>query len=84
MSLGLNLKLGEAHVLFGCPAVDNERMTLNITAYKALAMEQGLLTYLEILAFFLGGDGAAPAVLLERGRKMGVLLECWLTSVHEP
>ena len=71
-------------MLCGCPAVDNERMALNISAYKALAMEQGLLTHPEILASYLGGDGAAPAVLLERGKKMGVLLECWLTSVHEP
>ena len=36
-------------------------------------MWQCLLTCLltEILASYLGGDGAAPAVLLERGRKMG-------------
>ena len=47
-------------------------------------MEQGLLTYPAILGSYLGEDGAAPAVLLEHGRKMGVLLECWLTSVHEP
>ena len=32
LSLGLNLKLGEAHVLFGCPAVDDERVALNISA----------------------------------------------------
>ena len=71
-------------MLFGCPAVDNERAALNISAYKAFAMGQGLLTNPEILASYLGGDGAAPAVLLEYGTKMGVLQECWLTSVHEP
>ena len=71
-------------MLFGCPVVDNERAALNISECKALAMGQGLLTYQEILVSYLGGDGATPAVLLERGRKMGVLLECWLTSVNEP
>ena len=65
-------------------AVANERAALNISAYKASAMEQGLLSYPEFLVSHLEGDGADPSVLLEHGRKMGVLLKRWLTSVHEP
>ena len=57
----LYLKLGEAHLLFGCPAVNNERAALNISAYKAKAMGQGLLSYQDILAFYLGVDGPSPA-----------------------
>ena len=44
-------------MLFGCPTVDNERVALNISAYKALAMERGLLTYPEILVYLGGGGG---------------------------
>ena len=84
LSRRLNLKLGEAHVLFGCPALANERAALNISAYKALSLKQGLLSYPEFVASYLGRDGAACTALLKCARKMGVLLECWLTSDCEP
>ena len=31
---------------------------------------------------YLGGDGSDQVVLLERGRKMAVLLESWLAASH--
>ena len=57
---GLNLKLGEAHVLFGSHAVYNERVALNISVYKALAIGQGLLSYPDILASYLRGRWGHP------------------------
>ena len=41
LSMRLYLKLGEVHVLFGCPAAGNERVALNISVYKAFTMWQG-------------------------------------------
>ena len=74
----LYLKLGEAHALFSCPAVDNEKAALNISAYKALAIRQGLLSYPDILASYLGGWGrpCCPAgAWKENGGAAGVLAD---------
>ena len=62
----------------------SKKGALNVSVYMALAIGWDLLSYPEILAAYLRGNGATPAVLLESGRKIGVLLECWLTSGHEP
>ena len=37
----------------------------------------------QILRAYLGRDGSDQVVLLERGRKMAVLLESWLVKCHE-
>ena len=73
-----------AHVLFVCPAVANERAVLNISAFKALAIEQGLLTYPEIMASYLRGDGAAstysPAgTWMKNGGFAGVLADLFIS-----
>ena len=71
-------------MLFGCPTVDNERVALNISAYKALVMGQGLLTYLEILASYLGEGWGGPCCSAGTWKENGGAAECWLTTVHEP
>jgi len=52
------------------------------TLYVSLAKVRGLHVNQAILRAYLGGDWADKGVLLNRGRKLAVLIEAWMTSVH--
>ena len=79
---GTRVRLAESHVILACPMIARERCRLKITSYAAIARRKGWITNLSILKAYLGGDGASKMKLLDRGRKMAVLLDAWL-SVSE-
>ena len=68
------------HVILLCPAVRLQRLKLKITMYRTKAKIKGIRSNCEILKAYLGGDGVGKTELLDRGRKMAVLLETWLTA----
>ena len=80
---GKKVALRESHVLFCCPAVARQRRSLKISAYKAKAVTNGQRTPQSVLRAYLGGDGAPKMVLLERGRRMAIVIEAWLLKIHE-
>jgi len=58
------------------------RVKLGVSRYVSLAKVRGLHGNQAILRAYLGGDWADKGVLLNRGRKLAVLIEAWMTSVH--
>ena len=50
--------------------------------YASLAKARGLHGNQAVLRAYLGGDWADKGVLLNRGRKLAVLIEAWMSSVH--
>ena len=77
---GVRVKLTESHVILLCPAVCLQRLKLKITMYRTKAKIKGIRSNCEILKAYFGGDGVGKTELLDRGRKMAVLLETWLTA----
>ena len=45
---------------------------------------KGPIANVRVLRAYLGGDGSAGQTLMVRGRKLGKMIESWLTAVHEP
>ena len=68
--LGVKVKLGESHVVLRCPAVAAQRRALGISRYVCLAKARGLHGNQAVLRAYLGG------------RKLAVLIEAWMASVH--
>ena len=83
-SFGLHIKLVESHVIFECPMVASLRRELKISNYMAVHKAKGPIANVKILRSYLGGDGSKGKSLMERGRKLGKIIETWLTAVHEP
>jgi len=81
--MGVRVKLTESHVILSCPALCSLRLKLKITMFRTKAKLKGLRSNCEILKAYLGGDGSGKAELIDRGRKMAVILEAWL-SASEP
>ena len=54
-----------------------------MSAYKAKAVTNGQRTPQSVLRAYLGGDGTPKMVLLERGRRMAIVIEAWLLKIHE-
>jgi len=54
-----------------------------MSAYKAKAVTNGQRTPQSVLRAYLGGDGTSKMVLLERGRRMAIVIEAWLLKIHE-
>ena len=77
---GTRVRLAESHVILSCPTVARERCRLKITSYAAIARRKGWITNVSILKAYLGGDGTPKTKLLDRGRKMAVLLDAWLSA----
>ena len=75
--------LRESHVLFNCPIVSRQRRSLGLTQYKVQVLKRGPCTAQAVLRSYLGGDGADQGQLLERGRRMAIILEAWLVKIHE-
>ena len=75
--------LRESHVLFNCPIVSRQRRSLGLTQYKIRILRRGPCTAQAVLRSYLGGDGAEHEQLLERGRRMAIILEAWLIKIHE-
>ena len=75
--------LRESHVLFNCPIVSRQRRSLGLTQYKIQILKRGPCTAQAVLRSYLGGDGADQGLLLERGRRMAIILEAWLVKIHE-
>ena len=80
---GKRVALRESHVIFCCPAVARQRRSLKLSAYKAKAVSNGQRTPQSVLRAYLGGDGAPKMILLERGRRMAIMIEAWLLKTHE-
>ena len=51
-----------------------------MSEYKA----KGPIANVRVLRAYLGGDGSTGKILMTRGRKLGKIIEQWLSSVHEP
>ena len=83
-SFGLHIKLVESHVIFECPMVATLRQELKISNYMAAHKARVPIANVKILRSYLGGDGSKGKSLMERGRKLGKLIDTWLTAVHEP
>ena len=79
---GTRLRLAESHVILACPTVARERCRLKITSYAAIAHRKGWITNLSIHKAYLGGDGASKMKLLDKGRKMAVLLDARLSALE--
>ena len=75
--------LRESHVLFNCPVVSRQRRSLGLTQYKLRSLRRGPCTAQAVLRSYLGGDGADTMQLLERGKRMAIILEAWLVKIHE-
>ena len=75
--------LRESHVIFNCPCVSRQRRSLGLTQYKLNALKRGPCTAQSVLRLYLGGDGADGVQLLDRGKRMAIILEAWLVKVHE-
>ena len=82
--LGLNIKLTESHVIFECPIVAKLRRDLYISKFMSEFKAKGPIANVRVLRAYLGGDGSAGQTLMVRGRKLGKMIESWLTAVHEP
>ena len=83
-AFGLHIKLVESHVIFECPMVASLRRELKLSNYMAAHKAKGPIANVKILRSYLGGDGSNGKSLMERGRKLGKIIEAWLTAVHEP
>ena len=57
--------------------------SLGLSAFKAKAVSQGRMTPQTVLRAYLGGDGSNKMTMLDRGRRMVVILEAWMVKVHE-
>ena len=75
--------LRESHVLFNCPIVSRQRRSRGLTQYKLRALRRGPCTARTVLRSYLGGDGAEKMQLLERGKRMAIILVAWLVKIHE-
>ena len=80
--LGVRVRLGESHVVLRCPAVAAQRRALGVSRFVSLGKVRGLHGNQAILRAYLGEDWADKGVLLNWGRKLAVLNEAWMTSVH--
>ena len=65
-----------------CPCVAAQRRDFGIAEFHSNSVVRGKKPIWQILRAYLGGDGSDQVVLLERGRKMAVLLESWLVASH--
>ena len=45
---------------------------------------KGPIANVQVLRAYLGGDGSTGQTLMVRGKKLGNMIESWLTTVHEP
>ena len=54
------------------------RRELKISNYVAVYKTKGPLANVKILRKYLGGDGSNRKTILERGRKLGKIIEEWL------
>ena len=66
-----------------CPCVAVQPRDFGIADYHSSYVVHGMKPLWQILRAYLGGDGSDQVVLLERGRRMAVLLESWLERSHE-
>ena len=82
--LGLNIKLTESHVIFECPVVAKLRRDLYISNFMSEFKAKGPIANVRVLRAYLGGDGSTGQTLMVRGKKLGKMIESWLTAVHEP
>ena len=78
------MKLTESHVIFECPAVATVRRELKISNFLASQKAKGTIANARILRNYLGQDGSKEKSLIERGKKLGKIIEKWLTETHEP
>ena len=77
-------KLNESHVNCVFPCVSNQRKSFHISNYFATYRAKGPISNINLILKYLGGDGANVKELMDRGRKLKVLIEKWLTSAHNP
>ena len=82
LSKGVRARLVESHVVLVCPCVAAQRRDFGIAEFHSNSVVRGKKPIWQILRAYLGGDGSDQVVLLERGRKMAVLLESWLAASH--
>ena len=59
-----------------------QRRALGVSRFVSLGKVRGLHSNQAILRAYLGEDWADKGVLLNWGRKLAVLNEAWMTSVH--
>ena len=71
--------LRESHVIFN----SRQSRSLGRTQYKLNALKRGPCTAQTVLRLYLGGDGADGVQLLDRGKRMAIILEAWLVKIHE-
>ena len=83
-TLGVQEKLNEAHVILVCPCVSNQRRSFHISNYMATYRTKGPISNINLLSKYLGGDGANNKELMDRGRKLNVLIEKWISTTHDP
>ena len=83
LSKGVRARLVESHVVLICPCVAAQRRDFGIADFHLTYVAHGKKPLWHILRAYLGGNGSDQVILLERGRKMAVLLESWLVKSHE-
>ena len=83
LSKGVRARLVESHLILICPCVAAHRRDFGIADYHSSYVVHGKKPLWQILRAYLVGDGSDQVVLLERGRRMAVLLESWLERSHE-
>ena len=69
--------LTEYHVVFQCKRLRHAQVELGLQSYKVKNRNRGPL-----LRRFLGGDGCAVKVLMERGSTLGKLLDKYFTELR--
>ena len=74
--MGVRVMLMESHVILACLVVRGQSSRLQHTLHKTRL--QGIQSNCEILTASLGGG--AKAELLDRWRKLAVILEAWLSA----
>ena len=80
--LGVRVKLRESHVVFVCPAVARQRISLGLSNFRNASVNKGFRSTQSVMRMFLGGDEATKEVLMERGKSLHVILTAWMQMMH--
>ena len=80
--LGVRVKLRESHVVFVCPAVARQRITLGLSNFRNASVNKGFRSTQSVMRMFLGGDEATKEVLMERGKSLHIILTAWMQMMH--
>ena len=88
MDRGVEFRLSEAHIVLKCPCVSAQGRSFIISKFSMGELRRGVDSLELVRRTYIGveiggGGGASKNVLLERGRRLIVLIEAWQVTCHE-